>query len=159
MKINTKILVTTALMAAIVFISTYIGAALPVTGYIHLGDAAVYLAGFILGPQYGLIAASIGSALADGMKGYAIYIPSTIILKGIMAYIVGKARFKNNKIKILSCILGGFIMVVGYYITEVIMLGNFITPLTYAPMNILQFVVGIIIAFLVIKPLKKLIIK
>ena len=37
-------------------------------------------------------------------------------------------------------------MVAGYYAAEGIMYGNFITPMASVPMNILQFVVGAVIA-------------
>lgn len=159
MRNNTKIITTTALMSAIIFISTYIGTALPFSGYVHLGDAAVFLAGLILGPHYGLVAASLGSALADGIKGYIIYIPSTIVLKGIMAFLAGKVRNKNSKIKIPVCIASGLIMVAGYYITEIIIYSNLISPLSNIPWNILQFIIGLVVAFIMIKPLKKIVIK
>ena len=84
---NTRKIITTALLTAVVFISTSIGTALPFSGYIHLGDAAVYLSGLLLGPYYGFAAAAAGSALADSMAGFFIYIPSTVIMTGLMAYI------------------------------------------------------------------------
>lgn len=49
-------------------------------------------------------------------------------------------------LEIVGMIIGGGIMVLGYYLAESIMFGNFIVPLAAIPMNILQFVVGVVLA-------------
>lgn len=152
---KTRIITVSALMAAVVYVATYIGTALPFSGYIHLGDAAVFLSGLILGPYYGMLAVSLGSAMADGLKGYIIYIPATIVLKGSMAYIAGLARNKKKNTVAGAMIIGGMIMVVGYYIYEAFIYSNLAAPLVNVPWNILQFVVGIIIALILIKPFSK----
>ena len=56
-----------ALFASLVFIGTFIlKIPTPGTGgYIHPGDALVILSGVFLGPNYGFLAAAVGSALAD----------------------------------------------------------------------------------------------
>src|SRR6056297_3563439 len=98
---NTKQLTTTALMAAVVFVST-MAVKIPIgQGYLNFGDAAVFLSGMILSPAYAFAAAAIGSSLAD-LSGYPMYIPATFLLKGIMAVIISKNREKNMKIKIIS---------------------------------------------------------
>jgi len=151
---NTKKLTTTALMAAVVFVATMV-VKIPVgQGYLNFGDAAVFLSGLLLGPGYAFAAAAVGSSLAD-MIGYPIYIPATFLLKGAMAFIASKGKDKANKGKIINMITGGLIMVSGYYLYEAFILyGNIISPLYYIPFNILQFSVGIIIALILINPLK-----
>ena len=57
----------------------------PLNGYINLGDCVVLLAGWMLSPLYGFLAAGIGSALADVLSGYVMYAPATFIIKGMMA--------------------------------------------------------------------------
>ena len=54
-----------ALFAAIICVCTLISIPLPI-GYFNLGDAAVLLSAWTLGPLYGVVAAAIGSA--RGMK-------------------------------------------------------------------------------------------
>jgi uncharacterized membrane protein len=152
---KTKILTTSALMAAVVYIATYIGTALPFSGYAHLGDAAVFLSGLLLGPHYGMLAAAIGSAMADGLKAYVIYIPATVVLKGLMAYMTGKARHKGIKAIVFSMAVGGALMVAGYYAYEVIIYSNFFAPIANIPWNIIQFVIGIVVALILVKPLSK----
>ncbi len=152
---QTKILTTSALMVAVVYIATYIGTALPFSGYAHLGDAAVYLSGMLLGPYYGLLAAAIGSALADGLKAYVVYIPATVILKGLMAYLVGRFRHKGSKAMMMAMVAGGLLMVLGYYAFEVIIYGNVQAPMLNIPWNVLQFIIGIVVARLLFKPFSK----
>jgi uncharacterized membrane protein len=147
-----KILTTSALMTAMVYIATYIGTALPFSGYAHLGDAAVFLSGLILGPHYGFIAAALGSALADGLKSYVIYIPATLVLKGLMAYMTGRVRDKGSKTITTAMVIGGLVMVLGYYLYETVIYGNIQAPIVNIPWNVIQFVIGIVVAKILIKP-------
>ncbi len=151
---NTRQITSTALMAAVVFVATMV-VKIPVgQGYLNFGDGAVFLSGLLLSPGYAFASAAIGSSLAD-MVGYPIYIPATFLLKGIMALIISKSKNKDTKSKVIYMILGGLVMVGGYYLYEAFILyGNVIAPLYYIPFNILQFSVGILIALILIKPLK-----
>ncbi len=45
-------------------------------------------------------------------------------------------------------------MLIGYYVTEVILYGNFIVPLTSIPGNLMQVLIGLIIALPISKVLK-----
>ena len=49
-------------------------------GYVNLGDCAVPLSAWILGPVYGGVAAGVGSMLADLLSGYAHYAPGTFLI-------------------------------------------------------------------------------
>ncbi|HAS73556.1 MAG TPA: hypothetical protein DCS67_05375 [Clostridiales bacterium UBA8960] len=73
MKNNVRLLIYTALMTALVFITTsIIKIPIPFTGgYIHAGDMCIFIAGILLGPVHGALAAGIGSAMADFLGGYA----------------------------------------------------------------------------------------
>ena len=57
----------------------------PTFGYVHLGDCFVLLAGLLLGPVYGGLAAGIGSALADLLAGYVVWVPGTFMIKFLTA--------------------------------------------------------------------------
>ena len=56
-------------------------------GYIHPGDAIVVLSGILLGPIYGGLAAGLGSALADLLSGYMVYVPITFVVKAVIAVV------------------------------------------------------------------------
>lgn len=91
MKTNLKLLTYTALMTAFVFITTsVIKIPVPFTnGYIHAGDTTIFLAGILLGPLYGAIAAGLGSALADLLGGYVHWVIPTLIIKASMGLLIG----------------------------------------------------------------------
>jgi uncharacterized membrane protein len=97
---NTKKLVYGALFAALTCVATMsIHIPTPGTGgYIHPGDALVVLSGIVLGPVYGGFAAGIGSALADFIGGYYIYVPITFVVKFIIAAVVAVVYSKASSV-------------------------------------------------------------
>ena len=86
-----KKIVLTALFAALSCVATMsIKLPTPGTGgYIHPGDAMVILSGVVLGPWWGLLAGGIGSAMADLLGGYFVYVPITFAIKGLVAVCAG----------------------------------------------------------------------
>lgn len=119
-----KKMTLTALFAALVAVATMFISIPTGKGYIHVGDSMVYLAGCLLGP-YGAIAAAIGGALADSLKGYFVWALPTAIIKAcnsvpfIMASAMYVKQKKQHKIIHLSTLLmtlvSGVITVVGYF--------------------------------------------
>ena len=112
MNSNLKKIVMTALFAALSCVATMsIHIPTPGTGgYIHPGDAVVILSGVILGPVYGLLAGGIGSAMADLIGGYFIYVPITFVIKGLVALAAGLIYQKlghSSKTRFTAVILGG----------------------------------------------------
>ena len=95
MKLTTKDLCLTALFTAIVFVMTFVPKIPIPLGYAHLGDAAVLLAVVLLGRKQGAIAGAVGSALADLIGGFALWIVPTLLIKYIMAWIFG-ILYKSN---------------------------------------------------------------
>ncbi|MTI70501.1 MAG: hypothetical protein FH751_09655 [Firmicutes bacterium] len=84
----------------------------------------------------------------------------SIILIPVMAILVYIILRKGNKEAFsLSSIMGmtvaGLWMVIGYYIAGSFLLGNIVVPLFSIPANLLQFVGGAIIAFIVVIALRK----
>ena len=159
MKLNVKKLVMTALFAALACVATMsIRIPTPGTnGYIHPGDAVVILSGIILGPVYGFLAGGIGSAMADLLGGYFIYVPITLIIKGLIALISGiiYQRFgKTQKIRYICVALGGITDIVlvagGYFICEFFMYGA--GAAASIPANLIQGAGGLIIS-LVLYPI------
>ena len=83
-----KDLVLTALMTAIVFLATFVPHIPIPLGYAHLGDAAIFLLAILAPRRSALLAACFGSALADFMSGFALWIVPTLVIKFVMAEIV-----------------------------------------------------------------------
>ena len=159
MKLNVKKLVMTALFAALACVATMsIRIPTPGTnGYIHPGDAVVILSGIILGPVYGFLAGGIGSAMADLLGGYFIYVPITLIIKGLIALISGiiYQRFgKTKKSRYICVVIGGITDIVlvagGYFICEFFMYGA--GAAASIPANLIQGAGGLIIS-LVLYPI------
>lgn len=84
------------LVALICILTAFVRLPLPV-GYAHLGDGAVILSGVTLGLP-GVLCAAVGTALADLVSGFPIYIPFSIVIKGLMAYLAGKTVRGREKV-------------------------------------------------------------
>ncbi len=152
-------IVMTALMIGIITVSImFIKIPIPGTqGYVHLGDAMIFLSVLVLGWKHGAAAAAIGGALGDIMGGAPIWAPWTFAIKGIMAVIMGVliARTLHKKswtivgvsvMELIGMVLAGIFMVAGYYVAEGVIVGNWAAPILGVPWNIGQFVVGMVIA-------------
>jgi uncharacterized membrane protein len=158
-KNQTKKLIFAALMTALICASTaLIKLPLPL-GYVHLGDAFVVAAAFLLSPWYGFLAAAIGSCMADLFLGYAAYAPVTFLLKGgmVLAVIGVLKLWKSGKRPIVGQILAGLaavlLMVMGYYVFEGFLYG-FGAALVSVPFNAVQGSVGVILGLLLVQVLK-----
>ena len=160
MENKTKKIVMTALFAALACVATMsIRIPTPGTsGYIHPGDAIVILAGIILGPAYGFLAAGIGSCLADLLGGYFVYVPITFAIKGLVALFAAlayKKIAKDSKTAWAGVFAGGIIDMVlvaggGYCLCEFFLYGT--AAFLSVPSNLIQGASGLIIS-LILYPL------
>lgn len=162
-----KIIMTGLMIALIVTATILIIIPIPFSnGYIHFGDAMIFLSVLILGWRYGAIAAGLGSALADILIGFAVWAPWTLVIKGLMGVVMGlfilKSMGKQEKNiigvpfrQLAGMVLAGLVMVGGYYIAEGVIYGNFIVALLGVPWNILQFTAGAVFAALLAAALYK----
>lgn len=83
----------------------------------------------------------------------ALFIP---IILAIILYTVYKSSKYNFQLTYsLGFIISGAIMIVGYYFATYYMYGSYILPIFEIPMNIIQFIAGIIIAHLLLPVAKK----
>ncbi|MBM7556631.1 ECF transporter S component [Halanaerobacter jeridensis] len=149
-----KKLALRGLMIALVTVATYlIRIPIPATsGYINAGDSMIFLASIVFGPQVGLIAGGLGSALADLLAGYAQYAPITLVVKGLEGWVVGKIALQTAKraelnIKdIVAILVGGAVMVIGYYCGEAILFKSLVAPAAEIVPNIGQAIGSAVIA-------------
>lgn len=156
MNLNLKKIVMAALLAAFACVATMsIRIPTPGTsGYIHPGDAIVILSGVILGPGWGLLAAGIGSAMADLMGGYFIYVPITFVIKGAIAFVAGMIYRKIGKTSrscYIAVALGGIADIVlvagGYFLCECVLYGVAAAAASI-PANIVQGIGGLVIGMI-----------
>lgn len=242
---NTRLmkLVITGLMMGLIFVATSFIKIPTLNGYIHLGDGFIFISAIVLGPFYGAFAAGIGSTAADILGGYAQWALPTLLIKSVMAMLMGfiirqktKKRIyvvtgaivliwtaffitvRNallNAVKfsaeglaqavddtaenivqraaglqwkleaailiflvivfflllwlvkkqnaagfgsgiVLGMMSAGACMIIGYYFAESLIYGNPISPVFSVPMNLIQFIVGIVITIVTAPALVKL---
>lgn len=174
-----KKIVTAALLAAMTCVATMIiKIPTPTMGYIHPGDGFVLLSGVILGPLPGALAAGIGSMFSDVFSGYASWAPATFIIKALTAGIagllfhhlqhIGSSKQRQFIAILIGGIVGEAIMVFGYFLyeaglsafgsgslNEASIAAGIASSATGIPFNIVQGVVGIILAILLLPVLSK----
>jgi len=136
------------IMAALVAVATMlIQVPTPLTrGYINVGDSMVMLVAVLFGPTIGAFAGGFGSAMADLITGYAHWAPFTLVIKGVEGFVIGYLTSKKDDFTtiLLATILGGALMVLGYFFVEVYFYG-WGGAIAEVPGNTLQAVTGIIV--------------
>ena len=144
-----KRLTTTALMAAVIFVVTYmIRIPIPIAsgGYINIGDAPIYIAASLLGGPACMVAAAIGAALSDLTAGYVVYILPTAVVKGLMGLVCGKLMERAGFARFLiASVIGGAIMVSGYAFFNAVIF-NINQALAMAPFDMIQWACGVAVA-------------
>jgi uncharacterized repeat protein (TIGR04002 family) len=123
---NNKVfkMVATAMFTAMIFVFTRFISVPVATGYVHFGDALVYLVASTLGGPWGFFAAAVGEALADITSGWLTYAPATLIVKALIALPFVLVNKKSEKIltplTALFTIPAGAITVGGYFVADLI---------------------------------------
>lgn len=150
-------LVLTALFMALCCVATMVvQIPSPMQGYVNLGDCIVLLSGWILGPWWGMLAAGVGSALADILLSYAHYAPGTLVIKGLMAMTCALMAAHGGSLRrLFSGVVAEVIMVAGYFGYACLLLGKGLAAAASIPGNLFQGAVGVTAAILLYALLKK----
>ena len=116
----------TAVLAAMITLFTAYLFHIPVGingGYIHFGDALIYLGAVLLPMPYAMAAGAIGGGLADLLTS-PVWAPATMIIK--MLIVLPFSR-KGKKIVTLrngiALVVAFFLSAIGYYVAEGILFG------------------------------------
>lgn len=155
-RVNSRHLARNALFTALVAVATMvIRIPNPATqGYINLGDTMIFTVALVFGGRSGAIAGGLGSGLADGLGGYFLWAPWTVIIKGLEGFLVGalasrvSKKYRGGGLRLLETFIltfGGTWMVFGYYIAGALLLGPAAAVLEI-PGNLFQATVGLIVA-------------
>ena len=142
-------LTLTGVLAALTTLATLVIRIPTITkGYINLGDTVVNIAGWVLGPLYGAAAAGLGSALADLIAGYTVYVPATLIIKALMAaaafqvWALLSKKLHDFPARIAAAILAEIIMIGGYAVFEGFLYGSFASAVASLSGNLVQGIFG-----------------
>lgn len=146
----------TAMLIALVFIATlFVNIKLPIKangGLVHLGTAMLFIASILFGPKKGAMAGAAGMGLFDVVGGWLIWAPITIVARGLQGFIVGKIAWANGRkgdsiaFNIVAMIISMPVMHAVYYIGEVILYNNWVAPLASIPGDMIQNLLGLIVA-------------
>jgi uncharacterized membrane protein len=149
-------IIAIAIFAALVFVVTSQIPPIPIatSGYFNIGETTIYIAALIFGPLVGAMAGGIGSALSDAFLGFGLFAPGTFFIKGAEGLIVGflnitlRKRISNLTVcATISVLAGGLEMVAGYFLYEQFVIGYpFAVALAEVPFNIVQMLIGLIVA-------------
>ena len=120
------------------------------------------LAVVLLGRKQGAVAGAVGSALADLIGGFAIWIVPTLVIKYIMAWIFGiisqnhHNKFVINSGNLTAVFLGLVWMVAAYTIFGAILYDSMEAGLSSTPGLALKALLNAIIFLILVKPLQKI---
>ena len=156
MSTNTKYhirrLTLAAILCALIFVATTY-TRIPIwfsnSGYIHLGDAFIYLSASLLPMPYACAVGGIGAGLSD-LIGYPLYAPGTVIIKILMAiFFTSKKENLLCKRNLIGVAPAGIVCVAGYYLYEVTLTRSFAAPLVSVPFNFVQAAASAIVFFII----------
>jgi uncharacterized repeat protein (TIGR04002 family) len=132
--------VLTGLFAALILTATaYLPRIPTANGYVHIGDALIYLAASVLPLPQAAVAAGMGGFLADVLTGYGHWAPFTLIIKACLtlSFTAVKPTLWCGR-NIFAAIAAFPITVGGYYAAAWLMTGSALAPLAEVPANALQ---------------------
>jgi len=151
LKFGTREIAISAVMAALVCATTLlIQIPIPATqGFFNVGDAMVMVAAITFGPIVGFFAGGLGSSLADLLGGWYVWVPFTLVIKGLEGFLAGSIVVLDDedrgiKTMIVAWAISGSEMVLGYFLVQYYMFG-LSAALIELPFNVLQMVAGGII--------------
>jgi len=150
---KTRTLVSAALFAGIICITIAYFLHIPVGGnggFVHVGDAFIYLAAVLLPTPYAACAAAIGAGMADILTGSANWALATIIIKPMLViFFTNRSKKIINTRNIFAAIIAGIVGTVLYMIAEGIMYGSFVSAFVLSLVGLVQ-PLGSFIVFVVI---------
>ncbi|MFA6368521.1 MAG: ECF transporter S component [Bacteroidales bacterium] len=148
----------TSIMMALIYLSTqFLAIPYPNGGYYNLSDALIIFTAIYVGPIESIIAGTIACSLADLFGGYGVFVPFTIIakgLEGLISFLIYYLLRNKKHIKYIALPIGALFMILTYFIAYIIMFG-----INYACISslfdLIQGFSGVLIAYVLLKALKR----
>ncbi|MGN1113664.1 MAG: TIGR04002 family protein [Oscillospiraceae bacterium] len=135
-----KLLVFTGLFTAIIYVLTAFLHVPTIKGYVHIGDGIIFLAASVLPTPYAVFAAAVGGALSDALSGYWIWVPATLIIKGLTALFFTSKKPTILNVRNFIALIPALILCVGGYglYSGIFIYGNLVAGFADAIPNVLQ---------------------
>ncbi len=154
------LLAATAVLTALTYVFTaFVNVRLPIMangGLVHLGNLPMFICAVIFGKKAGAFAGAVGMAIFDLLSGWVMWAPFTFVVVGLMGFAVGAICEKKRGTAWYALAFGIalVIKIVGYYIAEGIIFGNWIAPVASIPGNVVQVGLAAVITLLIIGRLR-----
>lgn len=153
-KMSVQKLCVSALLTALVCVTTAaIQIPIPL-GYMHLGNVMILIAGVFFGPAAGMLAGGIGSALADLLTGYGVWALPTLLIKSLMGYAIGRIAWGHHKNPGISQmrvaignVVGILIMIAGYTVFGGVIYGSAAAGISQVPGLSIEGILAIMIFY------------
>lgn len=88
-------------------------------GYVHVGDAVIFLAAALLPTPWAMGAAAVGGGLADIISGSPLWAPFTVVIKALLTLCLSnKAERVLSRRNMLMMIPCAAISIAGYYLAS-----------------------------------------
>lgn len=159
-------LIITSMLIALVFVATMLlNIKLPISangGLVHLGTGMLFIVSILFGPKKGAIAGAVGMGLFDLVAGWTLWAPITFLTRGLQGYLVGKIAWSNGRkgnhfgMNLVAIIVSTPPMLAGYYVGEAMIFKSWIIPAASIPGDLVQTVIGLLVAIPACTALKKL---
>ena len=139
--IKTRQLTLAGVFASIIFIVTRFihvptGAA---GGYIHVGDAFIYLAACLLPPPLTYLAAATGAGLSDLFTpGAAVWILPTVIIKPLCCAAFTSTGKLIQKRNVIALLVASVITAAGYGAATSVITGSIAIAVAEIPFSLMQ---------------------
>lgn len=153
---RTHRLVLASLFVALSFIFTYfVKIPFPTGGYFNVGDAFIMLAAIIIDPITGILVGALAGGLSDLFAGYVLFIPFTVLAKGLEALMAGFIYQKTRGLlRYVGVVIGPLVMVAIYALSYIIMFDK-ATMIANLPFDLAQAGIAIVLTIILLLLLEK----
>ena len=120
------LLTMTALFAAAITVMTayMLHIPIPTGGYIHLGDALIYLAACLLPVPYAAAAAAIGAGLADLLTAPMWVLPTLVVKAIVVLFFTNKGERILCRRNLAAVVIAGLFSPAAYALAGCVMAGT-----------------------------------
>lgn len=137
-----KYLSLTGIMATLITIMTAFICHIPVGingGYIHFGDALIFLGAVLLPKPYAIAAAVIGAGIADALTA-PVWLPATVLIKSLIALLFScKTKKIVSPRNILALLFSFVVSGGGYFLAEYLLFGTWAVLFVSLGQSFVQF--------------------
>jgi len=153
---KTHRIVLSALFIGLTFIFTYfVRIPFPTGGYFNVGDAFIIISAILIDPFAGMLVGAVAGTFSDLLSGYALFIPFTIVAKGLEALIAGLIYHKlRNVFRYSGVILGPIVMVLVYSFSYYVLL-DISAMFANFPFDLVQAGIAIILSIIILIVLER----